>query len=306
MSARGMQQESYLKMLPKELLKELLYHYVITGISTIAIRDDEQLNTLWSTTRERSQELSKVEQFASILNTPQFQQLFSLVEEIKGKDIQESIQKVKAVARHKELTPFFDDVEFNRLLISYIYDKTDPTEREDAELIAQEIGTPGALVVRRHLQFINGIEKNDIKTVQDYLAKGFDVNAKNRFGETALMIAAQNGNKNIVEMLIASGANVNAQNSYGSTALIKATCLHENEVVELLLDHGAAINAQSEDGNTALMWAANNAYNDMLELLLERGAAIDARDNTGRTALYMAIQEGHKDIVELLRTSGAK
>ena len=65
------------------------------------------------------------------------------------------------------------------------------------------------------------------------LASGADVNAVNRFGESALIAAASCGEDAAVETLVSSGADMNAcatagENS-GRTALIVArACLHVN------------------------------------------------------------------------------
>ena len=50
------------------------------------------------------------------------------------------------------------------------------------------------------------------------LAKGADVNAKANNGATALMLAAQNGHKEIVEMLLAKGAKNDATAKSGESA----------------------------------------------------------------------------------------
>ena len=49
----------------------------------------------------------------------------------------------------------------------------------------------------------------DLHWVEDLIAKGADVNAKDRLGETPLFFAARLGRKEIVELLIAKGADVN-------------------------------------------------------------------------------------------------
>jgi len=51
------------------------------------------------------------------------------------------------------------------------------------------------------------------------LAKGADVNAVDNQGNTALMLAANAGEFQIVDSLINGGANVNARNKEGRTAL---------------------------------------------------------------------------------------
>jgi len=51
---------------------------------------------------------------------------------------------------------------------------------------------------------------------------GADVNAKDNYGYTVLILAARNGHTEIVELLIERGADIEAMNNDGNTALIQA------------------------------------------------------------------------------------
>ena len=105
------------------------------------------------------------------------------------------------------------------------------------------------------------------------LARGcrsVDVNAKDEYGNTALMKAARRGNTAIVELLLAvPGIDVNAQGNYGGTALMEAAGGGDTEIVRLLLaSPGIDVNAKDEYGNTALITAAGNGDTAVVELLL--------------------------------------
>ena len=86
----------------------------------------------------------------------------------------------------------------------------------------------------------------NIEAVKQHLAAGADVNAlKNKtYEETPLRWAAWGGHKEIVELLIAKGADVNAKEKYGGTPLDAAIQSRKfpkghPEVAELLRKHGA-------------------------------------------------------------------
>jgi ankyrin repeat protein len=64
------------------------------------------------------------------------------------------------------------------------------------------------------------LKDNDMKAVMEALEKDADVNAKDEYGKTALMLASEYGNLDIVKQLIAKGAYINAKDNEGKTALM--------------------------------------------------------------------------------------
>ena len=59
------------------------------------------------------------------------------------------------------------------------------------------------------------------------------------FNKTALMWASQGGHIDIVKLLIESGANMNIKDKYGETALIIAYKHDRQKIVDLLKNYGA-------------------------------------------------------------------
>jgi ankyrin repeat protein len=62
----------------------------------------------------------------------------------------------------------------------------------------------------------------DPDTLRLVIAAGGDVNAKDRKGDTSLMVAAGMNAADCAKQLIAAGADVNAKNDKGNTALLSA------------------------------------------------------------------------------------
>ena len=99
----------------------------------------------------------------------------------------------------------------------------------------------------RLIKLREAIREGDIEAVKRHLAAGMDVNAKDDNGWNPLHLAAENGHKEIAELLIAKGGNVNAKGIYG-TPLDHAEAEWEgdvdevnaarNEVADLLRKHG--------------------------------------------------------------------
>ncbi len=142
-----------------------------------------------------------------------------------------------------------------------------------------------------------------VPTVDALLDARPDVNARNRFGDDALTIAALNGHLEIVKKLRARGANVNRP---GWTALIYAATNGHDDVVRYLLAEGANIDAGSPNGTTALMMAVREGRVSTAELLIARGADVNRRNDAGASALDWARRGNDSAMVARLTRAGAR
>lgn len=84
--------------------------------------------------------------------------------------------------------------------------------------------------------------------------EGIDVNAKDDDGDTALHVAAERGDPDILSSLIDAGAEVNAKNKFDVTPLYVAVSARhsEKDVVRILIEKGADLNAMTKKGKTPL------------------------------------------------------
>jgi ankyrin repeat protein len=76
----------------------------------------------------------------------------------------------------------------------------------------------------------------------------------------------------LVKLLIEAGANVNAKNIYGNTALIYASFAGQLKLIKYLISVGADINIKNNTGNNVLMIASNYNNKKLLNLLKKYGA----------------------------------
>jgi len=69
-------------------------------------------------------------------------------------------------------------------------------------------------------QLYEAVRKGDVAAVKSALDRGADVNAKFRYGQTALFKAAERGHAAVVKVLLDRGADVTVQDTfYRTTAL---------------------------------------------------------------------------------------
>ena len=138
------------------------------------------------------------------------------------------------------------------------------------------------------------------------------INTRDNDGYTPLMYGVWKMHFDVVNYLLQNGADIYAQASYGNTALMLACENNDVDMVELFLSRkDMNIEARDRDGRTALIHAAYDGHFEVLRLLVEMGNA-DIEANTGKmkngsitTPLLQAAYWGHLDICKFLVGKGA-
>ena len=146
-----------------------------------------------------------------------------------------------------------------------------------------------------------------VEEIKELLKKGADVNASDKYGDTALMVAATLGKLDIVKCLVELGADLEAKDGAGRTALMMVANWGKLDVVKCLAECGADLEAKDMHGRTALMWAATEGQIEVVKYLAECGADVNAKDEWyGETALMKAARDGNLDMVKYLVEEGAQ
>ena len=118
--------------------------------------------------------------------------------------------------------------------------------------------------------------------------------------------AVASGDPVAVRQLLEEGQDVNARDRYGQTALMNAAHRGEIRIVRLLLEHGADPNVSAKYRLTALMLAMIAGHPDVAIELVEAGADLTVRGGRGaagfydRTALDLARERGLDRVVEAI------
>jgi len=92
----------------------------------------------------------------------------------------------------------------------------------------------------------------DVQAIRQHVEACSNLDEKDSYGSTPLIVAATFGKTEAARALIEAGADLSQTNNEGSTPLHIAAFLCRTEIVEALLDGGADRNATNNAGRTAL------------------------------------------------------
>ena len=122
----------------------------------------------------------------------------------------------------------------------------------------------------------DAIKCGNVAIVLDLLGRGIAVDARDRYGQTGLMLAAHAGHRELVKTLIAPRANLNITAKFGLSALMLAVVSGHTEIACLLAKAGADLSLR---GSGAPGFADKTAY----DLALERAMlelSVELKPNT--------------------------
>ena len=141
--------------------------------------------------------------------------------------------------------------------------------------------------------------------IDTLVANGAKVNARNREGDTPLIIAATRANAMTVENLIRHGADVNDTNADGHPAMLVA---FGTSTIEVFLKHGVDVNSRDANNNTIASYGAARSDPTLVRLAIKYGGDVNVfytdRNQVKLSLLNWAVRYG-RGLVEELLEAGA-
>lgn len=87
----------------------------------------------------------------------------------------------------------------------------------------------------------DAIKRADVDALRELLRGGAAIDARDRYGQTGLMVAAHGGHHEVVSFLISHGANLDVTAKYGLSALMLAIVAGHTGIAHLLVRAGANV-----------------------------------------------------------------
>eukprot|EP01119_Soliformovum_irregulare_P010556 TRINITY_DN2604_c0_g1_i1.p1 TRINITY_DN2604_c0_g1~~TRINITY_DN2604_c0_g1_i1.p1 ORF type:complete len:1059 (-),score=337.43 TRINITY_DN2604_c0_g1_i1:28-3204(-) len=203
----------------------------------------------------------------------------------------------------------------------------------------------GNLKVPTVPEFHAAVLAGDTKKVSDMIKEGVNIDELGANSSSALHVAVNSNNVDMVRLLLWKDASVDVRNDAGWTPLHEACMSSTAEICEILLDKGANPNSETNDGVSPLHYLVSRKFDDIsalseviqelvakgadvnhcknsntetplhysvvkgmadnTKILLGHGADINAKSKRGFTPLHIAIMTASKELIEILLESGA-
>ena len=144
--------------------------------------------------------------------------------------------------------------------------------------------------------------ENHVQSAEALLKLKADFNiAETEDGWVPLHMAVDKKHYQIIDLLLKEKkVDVNIKDKYMITPLMLATKVNSTKIAFNLLELGAKVDAVEIEGRSSLWFAAIHGYFELVTLYVGQGADVDLVNNNKTSPIYVASQEGYLNIVKYL------
>ena len=122
--------------------------------------------------------------------------------------------------------------------------------------------------------------RGDTRAAQEALSKGANIDARDRFGNTPLILSSDGGYQEITRLLIKEGASLNAVNVYGYTPLLSAVTNSHRYIASMLFKAGADPEIKNKYGTSASIYIRTLGFFTMNEYVSSSEPALSSLTDT--------------------------
>ena len=142
-----------------------------------------------------------------------------------------------------------------------------------------------------------------VQLILDY--QQTDINPRDQWGVSPLIVAATYGYEDIVQLLLENGADTSIHGDLGGTAILRAVDEGNIAIVKMMLRYSVDFRQVDDLGRTILHGASINGHCDIIQLLVKAGLMVDVRGHAGETPLHDASRAGYASVAVTLLELGA-
>lgn len=166
--------------------------------------------------------------------------------------------------------------------------------KDGASLIADYVGNSPLI----HAAKYDNLEVVRLLLTSKNVAINIDVDKRNVFEVTPLMMAAKNGNELIVKYLLDKGADVSAADWNGMTPVYHAVKGGHTNLIKTFRQKDADLNIQDHNGITPLLYSITKRRWNMVTSLVDNGADINIRSSRNIYPLKLLIEMDMQQIIK--------
>lgn len=258
-----------------------------------------------------AEQAKKVEEEEARLAQQEAERL-AFVEEKRLRREQDAKDRLAAIRRPKHIEGMTDERidQLNQISADYIRDH--PREFLDQELNPQNMGVRRSFVKLlandTNALMLYAAVSADLDVIKALVDIGFDLNAQNEQGYTALMFASAYNNPEVVRFLLGQGADPSiTAHILNLNALHIASLFNPNpDSADVLVKAGMPLESLTENDYTPLLLAITENKNlEVAERLADLGADTKAYDEQGRSVYALAQIRMRHDGSDYLKISDA-
>ncbi|VAW74763.1 hypothetical protein MNBD_GAMMA12-3383 [hydrothermal vent metagenome] len=147
--------------------------------------------------------------------------------------------------------------------------------------------------------------KNNPYYIRYLTALNVNVNLVDDFGRSALLYAIINRSNKCIKVLLANNVDIKLADNKGFDVAMHCFVSGNKFIADLLIQKNIVLLKKYDDKKTSLIFAAMAGNTDMVTYLIEAGADYDMADKKKRTALMYAAANNHLDSVRILIEANA-
>lgn len=142
---------------------------------------------------------------------------------------------------------------------------------------------------------MSAVRSDHASMVKLLIQHGANIDIKNSYNETALHLAVEKKNSDLIKVFISDSSEVlNYPNNNGTTPLLLACKFTLNDIAETIInkleDFSTIECKEKESGKTALHWAVCHEATSLIEQLLYVGADPNSRDINSETPYLTSVK----------------